>query len=328
MSHLSQNKYLLNLYRLASILGIVPFYNFGKGILSSQKLTNIYGIILLLLQTAVIYPVLDLIDYKWENKLIAFLIKCTIFTSCCFASTMTCNNFTKQLEWAKLLRLLKYSTNQSYLQSGRRQKQATTTVFRMMLYSVSFLEIGYTIYDIFMAYEEDAYFITILTSYLRFTTIIFAILATEFIEIIHNQFQELNEHIKICIQSTTIMQISTKKIFLTNISKIRRKYRNLSETVESFNTIFGMSILIFTFNVLIHILNIMNIFIFSWKNSNVNVDLTIKSLVPTIGCCVSIKYFINKINLIVCQKSTVKEKTLLLFFLVCEYRNNVFVFKK
>lgn len=283
---LFHKRYFQNTYRLASLLGITPLYDFKKGKLMISNHCKMYNVILMIIQIVLFFPLIYLIEYNKESKLITLLINCTLFTTCLSTSTMTWTTVTKRLEWKKMLRLIRYAekivlcSGEPDIKNGRRAGMA-------LLYVVSIFFMNYTVYEVCMEIMKGAY-ITIAIFYLRFTTATFIFLTTEVCEIVYKLFQDLNEYTKLCLLKTTISQINNYKVVLADVSKIRRNYRILNEIVEFVNELFGLSILMFTLNVIFHVLNAMNIFIFKWKHYSHDVDLVVKNFIPAVGCCVSI----------------------------------------
>lgn len=274
------------LYMLASFSGITPFYDFKAGKLVAQTFYKIFCIALILLTTVILFPLLHFVEYNTKNKLIVFLINCTMGTSCLSACTMTLCSFTKRKQWERMLHLIRYSENVILLKTDtqyRTHKTYCIVVFCFM----SLLSLVYSIYEIYVELSRNDY-MRLPIFYLRYVMVIFVFLSIKICQTIYNRFEDLNDFIKLCLLNTTILQITNEKVVLMDISKIRRNYRILNELVECFNKVFGMAILTFTLNVLFHILHSMNVFIFEWKNCSLDMDLIIRSFAPTIWCCVSI----------------------------------------
>lgn len=283
---LEQRSLFTSLYKLASISAITPFYDFKTRKLVAQRFSKIFCVIVTLLTLVVLFPILHLIKYNTKNKLIVFLINCTMGTSCLSAVTMTLCSFTKRRQWERMLHLIRYAENAILIKTDtqyRKHKALCLIIFCFM----SLLSLVYSIYEIWIEVMQNDY-MRLPIFYLRYIMVIFVFLSIEICEIIYYRFRDLNEFIKACLLNTTILQITNEKVVLMDISKIRRNYRILNELVECYNKVFGMGILTLALNVLFHILHSMNVFIFEWKNCSLDMDLTIRSFAPTIWCCVSI----------------------------------------
>lgn len=278
---------------MASFSGVTPFYDFKKGKAVRKILCKIYSIVLTILTTLVLYSVLHFMKYKTKNKLIIFLINCVMGISCLSSGTTTLSTAINIRKWERMLHLLRYAENVVLLQTGTQDRKHKPFCFLFFgLMSVSSLI--YSIYDICFEVLDQNY-PAILIFYLRFNMVIFLFLAIEITEIIYRKFEDLNDYIKLCLLKTTILQITNDTIVLMNISKIRRNYRILNDLVESYNKLFGMTILMFTLNVIFHILHSMNTFIFEWKNCSLDTNVTIRSFAPTLWCCVSVQHLTTKV---------------------------------
>lgn len=280
-----QRRLFVYLYKVASFSGITPFYDFRNGKLSRHRLCKIYGIILTLLVTMVLFPIVHLIQYNTKNKLIVFLINCTMCSSCLAAGTMTFCSVAKTEKWEKMLHLMRYAESVVLLKTDT-QSPRNKTICIVMFGFMSLTSLSYNVYEIWIELASRD-FLRMPIFYLRYVMVIFVFLAIEVIDNIYKRFQDLNKYIKLCLLNTTISQITHDGMILIDISKIRRNYRILNELVECYNKLFGLTILTFTLNMLFHILNSMNVFIFEWKNCSLGLDMIIRSFAPTIWICVS-----------------------------------------
>lgn len=273
------------LYKIASLAGITPFFDFEKQRLVAETFCGIYCIILTGMTSGMLFLLCHYVQYNTENKLIVFLINCTMFTSCLSINTMTICSITKKHEWKRMLHLIGYAENVVYLTTEDEYKKNKTIC--KILFCFLFSSLIYSVYEVYTNITTGEY-IQISMFYLRYVTVIFISLTLKVCGSIHQRFQDLNGYIKLRLLNTAISKINFDKFVLQDISNIRRNFRILNDLVESFNNVFGATTVAMVLNVLLHILQSMNIFIFEWKHCSVDINLTIKSFVPTTWFCVSL----------------------------------------